>query len=73
VNGILKGRFASLKGLSIQIRELKDFVAVNKWILVCLILHNILIEFNVDEWEHEIETQESLEEFEELYRKRIER
>ena len=42
VNGILKARFTSLKGLRIQVKQLDDFVRVNEWIVVCIILYNIL-------------------------------
>ena len=45
VNGMLKGRFQSLKGLRTQIKEKEDLEKVNKWILVCLILHNKWIFF----------------------------
>ena len=50
VNGILKGRFHSLKGLRIQVKKLDDFVRVNEWIVVCIILHNILLSFK-DDWD----------------------
>jgi len=58
VNGILKSRFSSLKGLSTQIRERKDFKLANEWILVCLILHNMLIAVSDVEWENEEEEEE---------------
>lgn len=61
VNGILKGRFSSLRGIRTQIREDKDFKLVNEHILVCLILHNLMIDFN-DEWELEEEEGEEDEE-----------
>jgi hypothetical protein len=64
VNGIVKGRFASLKSLPTQIKEKKDFEICNKWILVSLILHNLLIDFNEDEWEHQIETEEAINDLE---------
>ena len=48
VNGILKGRFGSLKGLRIEIKEVEDFKRLNEWVLVCLILHNILTIYNDD-------------------------
>ena len=50
VNGILKARFSSLKGLRIQVKKLDDFVRVNEWIVVCIILYNILLSFK-DEWD----------------------
>ena len=46
VNGILKGRWSSLRGIRTQIKEVKDFQIVNDHILVCLILHNLMIDFN---------------------------
>jgi hypothetical protein len=58
VNGMLKTRWMSLKGISTQIREHKDFESVNKWILVCLILHNLMIKFEDEEWENEEEEEE---------------
>jgi hypothetical protein len=54
VNGILKGRFSSLKGIRIQVKTATDFQRINEWITVCLILHNILLRFN-DSWEEEDE------------------
>lgn len=49
VNGDLKGRFASLRGIRTQIKSKKDFKIVHKHILVCLILHNLMKEFNDSE------------------------
>ncbi len=57
VNGILKGRFSSLRGVRVQINSLKDIKRFNEWILVCLILHNILIRFN-DDWDEEVDEDE---------------
>jgi hypothetical protein len=48
----------SLKGISIQVREYKDFEQINKWILVCLILHNLMIKFDDEEFEEEEEEEE---------------
>jgi hypothetical protein len=65
VNGNVKGRFSSLKSLPTQIKRLKDFEICNEWILVwCLIIHNLLINFNEDEWEHQLETEEAINELE---------
>jgi hypothetical protein len=64
VNGMVKGRFGSLKSLPTQIRDVKDFEKCNEWILVCLILYNLLINFNEDEWEIAEETEEAVNEFE---------
>ena len=41
VNGILKGRWSSLRGIRTQIKEVKDFQIVNDHNLVCLNLHNL--------------------------------
>ena len=49
LNGILKARWMSLKGLRIQVKKKEDFAKVNKHIVVCLILHNLLIDWN-DNW-----------------------
>ena len=50
VNGVLKGRWAILKGIPTQVKTNKDFKRVNEHIVTCLILHNILLKLN-DEWE----------------------
>ena len=42
--GVLKSRFSSLRGLRTQIRDKGDFKKVNRWICVCLILHNIVLQ-----------------------------
>ena len=55
-NGMLKSRFSSLKGIRTQIKNRSDFGVVQKHIIVCLILHNLLIDFD-DEWE-DIEEEE---------------
>ena len=57
VNGILKGRFSSLRGIRIQVKTAEDFQRINEWITVCLILHNILLRFN-DTWDEEDEEEE---------------
>jgi hypothetical protein len=57
VNGILKGRFSSLKGIRIQVKKVEHFKDVCEHIIVCLILHNLLIDFN-DEWEEEEEAED---------------
>ncbi len=46
VNDVLKNRFGSLKGLRLAIHTHADFQRVNLWIIVCLLLHNLLIEYN---------------------------
>ena len=64
VNGILKSTFASLKGLSTQIRDVKDLKKVSKWVLVCLILHNLMIQFHDLEWERDGEDADEVNEVE---------
>jgi hypothetical protein len=49
VNGILKGRWSSLRGLRTQIKKKEDLKILNTWIVVCLILHNLMIQLT-DEW-----------------------
>jgi hypothetical protein len=60
LNGILKGRWASLRGLRNQMKVPSDFINVNKHIVSCLILHNFLIISN-DIWPNEEEYQEENE------------
>jgi len=44
------------------VKQLEDFVRVNEWIVVCIILYNILLSFK-DEWtEDDIEEEEAVEE-----------
>ena len=40
----MKARFNSLKGIRIQVKKKKDFLKVNRWIVVTLILLNFLIQ-----------------------------
>ena len=54
VNGIWKGRFASLKNLRIQVKQMKQFGDINRWIVVCIILHNLLLSYK-DTWDEEDE------------------
>ena len=54
VNGVLKGRWAILKGIPTQVKTTKDFKRVNEHVVVCLILHNILHQLH-DEWENDNE------------------
>ena len=60
-NGIVKNRFASLKGLPHQVKKKEHFESVMRWILSILTLHNILISFQ-DEWEEEDPQEETEEE-----------
>jgi hypothetical protein len=50
LNGLLKGRFCSLKGLRTQVKKVKDYDKINKWIVVCLILYNMMIDFRDEEF-----------------------
>ena len=50
VNGILKGRWGSLKGISTQVKKKRDFLKINRQIISCLVLHNILLFLN-DDWD----------------------
>ena len=60
VNGLLKARWASLRGIRIQVKRVKDLKAVCDHITVCLILHNLMIDFD-DEWEDDIDIEEAQE------------
>ena len=51
-NGVIKARFASLKGIPIDIRCNDDHLRCAAWITACVVLHNILI-FLRDEFEYE--------------------
>ena len=58
VNGILKGRWASLRGIRTQLNSDKDYQHICEHILVCLILHNLMIDLREDEWEEGDEDEE---------------
>ncbi|ORY30322.1 hypothetical protein BCR33DRAFT_792679 [Rhizoclosmatium globosum] len=67
VNGILKGRWASLTGLRLKTTTAEDMEYVNQWITACIILHNFLL---ADEWtesdgwfEEETPSEDDIEEF----------
>ena len=51
-NGVIKARFASLKGMPIDIRSNADHLRCAAWITSCVVLHNILIVLR-DEFEYE--------------------
>ena len=51
VNGSVKSRCCSLRGIRTQIRAYKDFELVDSHILVCLILHNLMIDYGDDDFE----------------------
>ncbi|MBW0506706.1 hypothetical protein O181_046421 [Austropuccinia psidii MF-1] len=48
--GILKGRWASLKQMRLQLNGEQDMVAYVTWIKACCILHNMLSQIN-NSWE----------------------
>lgn len=56
MNGILKGRFGSLRGIRRQVRNNSDLLWINNWIVCTLILHNVLIELN-DTWAEEFQEE----------------
>jgi hypothetical protein len=43
VNGQLKARFSSLRGMPIDIKEKDDVNHAHQWVLACLVLHNVLV------------------------------
>jgi hypothetical protein len=64
-NGLLKGRFQSLKSLRISIDRRRDHVRAMRWISACIILHNICVDVGGDDWEddeHERGEEEGNEE-----------
>jgi hypothetical protein len=56
-NGVVKGRWQSLKGIRTQLKNKRELKMVCDHIVVCLILHNLLIDFR-DEWENDNEMEE---------------
>ena len=63
VNGILKSRWSSLKGLPTQIKKESDLLVVNKHIAACIVLYNYL-RLNNDAWivhEDELEQEDAVE------------
>ena len=59
VNGLLKGRFQSLKGIRIQIKKKEDFKQFVDWIVACLVLHNMFLRYK-DSWEEEDNEEEEI-------------
>lgn len=57
VNGLVKARWMSLKGIRIQVKQKRDFKRVCHHVEVCLILHNLMIDFD-DDWDEDIEVEE---------------
>ena len=53
--GFLKGRFASLSGLRIQIRDADSHIAALSWIRACIILHTLIfwIENGHEDWQEQ--------------------
>jgi len=68
-NGVVKARFQSLKGIRTQIKNKKELKMVCDHIVVCLILHNLLIDFR-DEWELDDDAEEDEDIDEEEIRQR---
>ena len=55
--GILKGRFASLREMRTQIRNRKEMKVAIKWIISCVVLHNLLADLK-DQWNELYEEDE---------------
>ena len=55
--GVLKGRFSSLRELRTQIRNLKEMKVTIKWIISCVVLHNLLADLK-DQWNELYEEDE---------------
>jgi hypothetical protein len=51
--GLLKGRFQSLKELRIQLVNTKRHMIVIMWARVCIILHNLIIRIEGDNFDKE--------------------
>jgi hypothetical protein len=51
---ILKSRWKSLIDLRLQIRDIKDYTYAIRWIIACVVLHNILVDIQND-WDEEEE------------------
>jgi hypothetical protein len=47
--GILKGRWKSLCGLRLQVYDDSGYEYAVKWIISCVVLHNMMLDFN-DPW-----------------------
>ena len=57
INGKLKNRFASLKGIRIQLKKKEDFSKINEHIIITIILHNMLTMWG-DEWAERDDSEE---------------
>lgn len=53
LNGSIKTRFGSLKGIPTQVKSKDDFKRVNRHIVATLVLHNVLLRFDDKEWTEE--------------------
>ncbi|KAF9009809.1 hypothetical protein BDZ89DRAFT_908235, partial [Hymenopellis radicata] len=42
--GALKGRFQCLRGLRIRIKSAEDHLYAIRWVVICIILHNLIID-----------------------------
>lgn len=63
--GEIKNQFPTLRGLHIQIRTNNDLVLCSRWISVCVILHNFIMDYD-DYTKYRLDTDHSLAEQEEL-------
>lgn len=59
--GILKCRFQSLRGLRILIRNKKDHARAVFWFQACVVLHNLLVDVDGNEWLQECEKEDDNE------------
>jgi hypothetical protein len=57
VNGILKARWSSLRGIRIQVKTIDDFRKINEHVEMCILLHNMLMTWK-DEWEEYYEPED---------------
>jgi len=48
--GSLKGRWQCLRGLRVHINSKHEHVTACRWISICIILHNMLVEWEGDKW-----------------------
>jgi hypothetical protein len=48
--GALKGRWQSLRGLRISINRKRDHGQACQWIRMCILLHNLVIDVEGEEW-----------------------
>ncbi|KAG8959524.1 hypothetical protein FRC00_001506 [Tulasnella sp. 408] len=61
--GAIKGRFQSLHGLWIRINCKRDHVDTCNWIQMCLILHNLVIDIEGEDWAAYYRSQLPCEEY----------